>query len=215
MCNNHKFYIGYTKDLKRRLTEHIMRKDYKGNCMKKYGYKVYVLCDDLTLEEALHVEARLVDQKFIDRDDTLNLIIGGISSPMLNPDIAAKRKGIKPSPESIQKRVAKMKGRPSPLRGIPMKQETKDLLSRVKKGCKPWNKGKKNTQKPNSGTFAKGGHCGEKHPRSKVSDKDREEMWALRKAGHKPPDIASRFNISRSQVFRNIRYIERLKNESN
>ena len=180
MCNNHKFYIGYSKNLKRRLADHRVGKDYKGNCMRAYGYKVYILCDNLTLEEALYVESKLVDQKFIDREDTLNRILGGIFVPINGMSEINKQK----HSERMRNRI-------------------------------PWNKGKKNTQKPNSGTFAKGGHCGEKHPRSKVSDKDREEMWALRKAGHKPPDIASRFNISRSQVFRNIRYIERLKNESN
>ena len=108
-----------------------------------------------------------------------------------------------------------MIGRPAHNKNKPMKQSQKDLLSRVKKGCIPWNKVLTNTQKPNSGTFTVGEHCGEKHPRSKVSDKDREKMWGLRREGVRPQDISLKFNISISQVFRNIKYIERLKNESN
>lgn len=66
-------------------------------------------------------------------------------------------KGYKLKQEIIEKIRSKAFGRNH-------SQETREKLSKIKKGSIPWNKGTKGIVKPNSGSFVKGQFAGKKHP---------------------------------------------------
>ena len=73
----------------------------------------------------------------------------------------------------------------------------------------PWNKGSRGLVKPSSTTFKIGDNVGEKHPRSKVTDAQRLEMYNRYKSGEAPKVIAKDYGIHWSNVYRAVKFIER------
>lgn len=79
-----------------------------------------------------------------------------------------------------------------------------------------WNKGSKGLCKPNKTSFAKGKHIGDKHPRSKLTNKQRVEIFNKHKTGIPVYNIAKEFNIDKSTVHRAVAFVGKNKlNESN
>jgi len=91
-----------------------------------------------------------------ERAATAKLLSEKLQGRHLSPDTEFKT-GHQHSPESLQKISDSLTGKTYPERqGVPLKQETKDKLSKALKGRPAWNKGTKGIIKPNSGSFKVG-----------------------------------------------------------
>lgn len=99
-----KFYIGITKNFKRRLKEHGSSKYPIGRALRKYGkqnFKIEFLKEGITVVEALSTEEELVGENEVRSDDCYNLCLGGVWSNnllsgfnhMKNPEMVAKHPG--------------------------------------------------------------------------------------------------------------------------
>jgi len=73
----------------------------------------------------------------------------------------------------------------------------------------PWNKNTKGLCKPNKTSFKKGDKVGEKHARSKVTDKQRQEMYQRYLSGETPKSMAEDYGIHWSNVYRGIKFIQK------
>ena len=128
-------------------------KGYKGcihffNAIIKYGWDNFdhmIIADNLNHEEANYLETALITAlKTIDPEYGYNMTSGGSNK---RPSEEARRHmseahlGLKPSKESIEKRLKSLKGRIIPWnKGIktgPCSEETKKKLSEANKGKKP------------------------------------------------------------------------------
>lgn len=216
MCKNNKFYIGITSRLKIRIQQHLNNKDYKANCMKKYGYNVYVLSYNITQSQAEYIESVLVNDVFVNRNDTLNLIEGGAVSPMTRPEIRQKLVGRVLSEETRRKISLSHMG------SIPWNKgetgiyskECLEKMSKSKAGKAPFNKGKTGIQGRNKTSYVTGQFKGEKHKKSKISDSQRLEIYNRYKSGETPKSFAHEYGIHWSNVYRAVKFIEREKNEN-
>jgi len=179
--------------------------------MRKYGFKAYILQDHINQNDAEYIESRLVNKEFIARADTLNLIVGGATSPMTNPEIVKKMVGRYVSQETRAKQSAAKKGKApwnKDKKGIYTKEALR-LMSENSKGKEPHNKGKTGLQGRNKTSFTTESQIGEKHHNTKITDKDRREIYNRYKAGAKPKLIADEYGIHWSNIYRAIKYIEK------
>ena len=119
--------------------------------------------------------------------------------------------GKKYSPDTIEKRASKRRGKPTwntgiktgPIsdekkakisqatQGIPKSQQTKDKISATKKGSIPWNKGKKGSQVAWNKGKSNPALLGESNPAKRANVREKisaakKEYWAKRKAGIAP-----------------------------
>lgn len=132
---------------------------------------------------------------------------GRIVSDETKEKIRQANLGKKCSPETIEKRASKRRGKPTwnkgiktgPIsdekktkisqstRGIPKSQETKDKISATKKGSIPWNKGKLGSQEAWNKGLSNPTIAGDNNPakreevRAKISSA-KKEYWAQKKA---------------------------------
>lgn len=137
-------YIGYTK-----LTLNVrfkLHKNSKTNRMpvvsaiKKYGHENFTikLCEEFdTKMEAVEYEI----QKIAELKPTYNIHAGGTGGPMYGPMNGMF--GKKHSNGWIENKKKSMTGENNPMFNKTHTKETKKLLSELKKGNIPWNKGKK------------------------------------------------------------------------
>lgn len=143
--HNHKKWIGYSCDMRRRWWEH--RYDLKNNQDSEFlqnDYNIFGVenFNYYIIEECEISELKDREQYYIDAYNTMNRAFGynktkggdGIKGYSFNEEsrlkkslLAKGRKGKTPSPESIAKMVAKNKGQKR-------SQEVKDTLSLVKMG---------------------------------------------------------------------------------
>ena len=123
------FYIGIGND--KRPNSKQNRNKYWHNIIKKYGYEVQVLKNDLSWEDAIELEILLISwfgRKDLKLGTLVNMTDGGEGN-----------KNIVMTPESNMKRSLASKGIPKTNRGIKRKghsQETRDKMSLAKKGIK-------------------------------------------------------------------------------
>lgn len=73
----------------------------------------------------------------------------------------------------------------------------------------PWKKGTKGAVIPNSGSFIGGQFSGEKHVKSKLSDKDRFDIWNRKLLGESANDLAKEYGVYPSTIHRIKRFIKR------
>lgn len=78
---------------------------------------------------------------------------------------------------------------------------------------KPWNKDSKGVCKPNKTSFKIGELAGEKHPYSKFSDLQREEIYNAYNNGYDLKTLADYYDVSFSTLYRIVKFIGKLKNE--
>lgn len=79
----------------------------------------------------------------------------------------------------------------------------------------PWNKDTKGVCRPNVTSFKKGAHVGEKHPRSKLTDRDRINIHLRYLQNEKAAKLAIEFGVNESTIHRAINFINRRKNDEN
>lgn len=139
---------------------------------------------------------------------------GRIVSDETKEKIRQANLGKKYSPETIEKRASKRRGKPTwnkgiktgPIsddkkakisqanQGIPKSQQTKDKISATKKGSIPWNKGKKGSQvawnkgKTNPALLGENNPAKRQEVREKIAQAKR-EYWAKKKAGIAPASV--------------------------
>ena len=141
---NGKSYVGVSKELRRRINDHITG-DRKGSeivhrAVKKYGidnFRIETLEEDLYRHKALEMEVWFVD--FFDAyRNGYNLTPGGDMPPSLTPEarakISAAHKGKKLSDETKKKISDSSTGKISWWWGKKHSEETKRKLSESKKG---------------------------------------------------------------------------------
>lgn len=79
---NHKIYVGVTsKSADVRLCQHKYSPHVIGHAIRKYGiqnFPIEILHNDLDTDNAFLVESQIVTQDFIERDDTYNMVLGGL-----------------------------------------------------------------------------------------------------------------------------------------
>lgn len=75
----------------------------------------------------------------------------------------------------------------------------------------PWNKGTIGVCKPNATSFKRGENIGEKHPRSKITDADRLDIYERHLRKEKATALALKFGVSESTIHRAINFIRRRK----
>lgn len=162
---NHVFYVGIGKK-GRPYEKNNRRNDVWKRTVKKYGYIIDIVHQNLTWSEACELEKKYI--KKIGRRDLLNdknpsyfhgnlvnLTDGGdgnyghIMSDEQRKKISISHKGKntwskgrKLSKETIEKRRVHFIGEKNHQWGKPLSDETKQKISRKKLGHTPWNKGK-------------------------------------------------------------------------
>jgi len=123
--SNQPFYIGIGKTEKRAYENGNRRTNYWKRIVQKHGYKVQIMLDDLTWEEACEIERYLI--RFYGRADLglgtlVNLTDGGdgtlgrVYSEETKAKMSAAATGKKQSEEHIAKLTAVRKGKPQPPR---------------------------------------------------------------------------------------------------
>jgi len=140
---NEPFYIGIGKTEKRAYSKH-GRNRYWNHITKNTEYKVQILFDDLSWEQAIEKEIELIQtygRKDLGLGTLVNLTDGG--EGMLNH---------KPSDETIKKRSQSLMGHTAFNKGkvgwMKHSEETKNKMSQLAMGRTAWNKGKKGVQIP-------------------------------------------------------------------
>jgi group I intron endonuclease len=171
---NNKIYIGVhcTDDLgdgymgSGKLLKHAFKKHGKEN------FKRTILHDFIAAEHAYGVEAVLVDEYFISREDTYNILKGGRINPTLgiSPSEETRdkwskiRKGKEPwnkgktgiySDETLLKMKTVKCGKVSKRKGTKCLKETCVKIGLASKGRIPWNKGLKYSMNDDSINKAK------------------------------------------------------------
>lgn len=137
--------------------------------IKKYGLENFtkeILFCFTDEKEAFLKEEEIVTKEFIDRENTYNIVLGGIGmkSGEANPNFGkhfSKETREKLS-NAAKKRCGEnhpMYGKPSPIRGRHLSQEHKDKISKAHKGRKHTQEARENMSKAHKGLFA-----GEKNP---------------------------------------------------
>jgi len=155
---NEPFYIGIGNDSEGKYSR-ANRKTYRSELwtriINKTEYRVEILEDDLTYEEAKEKERWWI--KFYGR---INLKTG----PLANlTDGGDGMVGWKPSQETLDHLSAVRKGRVFLPKGWKMSEEQKKVLSQKRMGKEPWIKGKKMTEEQRKKiSEAKKGHVSEK-----------------------------------------------------
>lgn len=160
---NSKIYIGQTsKELKHRISSYLSEvknprkpKQRVISAMKKHGFYDFTFevidyainVNDINAKEMYWIKTYNSTDPLIG----YNVSLGG-DNLWLNPEIKAKMikslKGHKVS-ELTRQKIAKT------LSGHEVSETTRKKQSLIKQGNTPWNKGKKGSTKPNSGSFSK------------------------------------------------------------
>lgn len=131
--NNTIFYIGIGKDYKRAYSKY-SRNNYWKNIVSKTDYKIDILFDNLTWDEACKKEIELISfygRKDIKTGELANMTSGGDGVKGHSKETIKKiiniHKGRKQSKEEINKRINSRKG-------YIHSEETKNKMSKSKKG---------------------------------------------------------------------------------
>lgn len=131
---NNKIYIGAHKTMN-------INDNYMGSgkllkrAQRKYGLLNFTkeILHELTNETELYdKEKEIVNEKFIKRDDTYNLKVGGIGGIGGSGEMA----------EETKLKISKTLSKKAYWAGKEIPQETRDKISNTLKGNIPWNKGK-------------------------------------------------------------------------
>ena len=148
---NAKQYVGITKRLKKRWTEH--QRMHGGECLglysaiKKYGKEQFVfshIADAFDKDAACAIERLLIKEHNTLAPHGYNLTSGGDGGFEMSAESRAKmsaskkgkpahNKGKPSSPESIAKMIASKKGKPSNRKGATHSPETKIKMSLAQK----------------------------------------------------------------------------------
>ena len=140
---NEPFYIGIGKNVKRAYNIY-NRSDYWEKIVKKHGYEVEILLEDLTWEEACIKEKefiRLYGRKNLGLGTLCNLTDGGDGTP-----------GIKRSEEYILKLSERQKDGKAYWFGKNHSEETLQKMSDIKKGKSPSQETKEKLRLTSTGT---------------------------------------------------------------
>lgn len=132
------FYVG--RGCKNRAYSNYARNTYWHNIVNKYGYQISIIEDNLNNEQANEREIYWINRigrQNLGLGTLVNMTDGGegtIGRTPWNKGGTSWSKGLKQTPESIAKRIAKTIGKKR-------SEEQKIKMSEVMKGNIPWNKG--------------------------------------------------------------------------
>lgn len=148
-------YIGQTiRTLPSRLWAHNNVEDTRHitnwiKSMARRGLKLIIelIVSVETQQEADFLEILLISYYNSIGCQLTNLDGGGVGTQRIfsaetREKMAAAKRGTKQSLETIEKRVSKMRGKPSPLRGRSHSEEVKAKISNSHKGKNTWSKGR-------------------------------------------------------------------------
>lgn len=159
----------------------------------KTKYEVEIIMDGLTLEEAKSKEIEFIALygRWVDGGPLCNLTLGGDGSNGLTGE-ANGAYGKPVSAERRAKQSATMMGRPSPVKGTKWAKERRETYSRVRKGCKTWNKGLPMNEKQKA-AYLKG------RPRKEIYQYDLD--WKFIKSYPSLTDAAIDMNCTKQNIF--------------
>jgi len=148
--NNH-FYIGYTKlSLQKRFNLHIKSKTTKMpivSAIKKYGaenFNIELLYEFNNKKNAVECEIRLIEEL----NPNYNIHSGGTGGPMYGPMNGMY--GKKHTNQWLKNKSENMLGEKNPMFNKTHTDEVKKILSKLKIGNTPWNKGKTDVYSKNT-----------------------------------------------------------------
>jgi hypothetical protein len=145
---NQPFYIGIGDYESRAYIKH-GRNPFWNNIINKTEYRIEILFDDLTWENAQEKEIELISlygRKDIGTGILVNLTHGGENPPrMFGHKYQSGEKNSNYGKNHTEERKRKIS---ETLKGQPISEERRKKISETLKGHTPWNKGKKGAQIP-------------------------------------------------------------------
>jgi hypothetical protein len=142
------FYTGMssTKDKKRAYTKR-GRNPYWKNIVNKHGFRVEILSDNLTKEQAIKEEIKLIAWygRKSDGGCLVNMTLGGEGTSGNVPHNKGKESPLKGKPRS-EETLKKIREAAEKRRGVSHTKEHRENLSKAHLGNIPWNKGIPHTE---------------------------------------------------------------------